>query len=205
MIISGIDEAGRGPVLGPMVISVFSIEKERENEIVLLGVKDSKKITKSKREKIFDKLINKGFKFDFVIITPEEIDSNSLNKIFLEKVIYFTKNINTDEVYLDAPCQGQKCLELSNKLSFLTGKKIYALNKADEKIPVVSTSSIISKVIRDREIEKLHKIYGDFGSGYPSDKKTIKWLKRNFKLAKEGKILRNKWKLKIFLQKASLD
>lgn len=201
MIISGIDEAGRGPVLGPMVISIFSLEKEREKEIVSIGVKDSKKIRKSKRAKIFDELINKNFKFDFVIITPEEIDANSLNKIFIEKVVYFTKNIKTDEVYLDAPCQKKKCLELSSKLSLLTNKKIYALNKADEKIPVVSASSIISKVIRDMEILKLHKIYGDFGSGYPSDKKTIKWLKENFELAKEGKILRNKWKLKYFIQK----
>ena len=201
MIISGIDEAGRGPVLGPMVISIFSLEKERENEIVSIGVKDSKKITKSKREKIFDKLINKNFKFDFVTISPEEIDSNSLNKIFIEKVIYFAKSIKTDEIFLDAPCQNKKCVEFSQRLSFLTGKKIYASNKADEKIPVVSASSIISKVIRDREIEKLHKIYGDFGSGYPSDKKTINWLKRNFELAKNEKILRNKWKLKNFIYK----
>lgn len=201
MIISGIDEAGRGPVLGPMVISVFSIEKERENEIILLGVKDSKIITKNKREKIFEQLIDKKFNFDFFIIPEVEIDANSLNKIFIEKVIYFTKNIKTDEVYLDAPCQKEKCLELSYKLSFLTGKKIYALNKADENIPVVSASSIISKVIRDREISKLHKIYGDFGSGYPSDQKTIKWLKENFELARRGKILRNKWKLKNFIQK----
>lgn len=196
MIISGIDEAGRGPVLGPMVISIFSFEKEKESEILSYGVKDSKKLSKSKREEIFEKFIKFGFKFNYSIVLPEDIDKNSLNKIFIEKVIFLIRNSELDEVYLDSPCHKNKCNELSIKLSLLTSKKTNALNKADEKIPVVSCASIVSKVIRDREIEKLHKIYGDFGSGYPSDEKTINWLKENFELAKKENILRSKWKLK---------
>jgi len=198
MIISGIDEAGRGPVLGPMVISVFSIEEKREVELLFFGVKDSKKLSRQKREKIFEKFLNDDFDFKFFIINPEEIDEKSLNKIFIEKVLFFAKRIEAKRIYLDAPCHRSKCKELSFHLSNLTGKEIVALNKADELIPVVSASSIISKVIRDREIDKLHKIYGDFGSGYPSDKKTIKWLAENKDLAIKNKILRKKWRLKNF-------
>lgn len=197
MIISGIDEAGRGPVLGPMVISIFKIEEEKLNELVLMGVKDSKKLQKVKREKIFLNLKENGFCFNYNIIPPEELDKESLNKIFLENVIFFCKKTHTDLIYLDAPCHKDKCMELSSKLTNLTGKNIIAQNRADEEIPVVSAASIVSKVIRDREIEKLHKIYGDFGSGYPSDKKTIKWLLKNFQIAKEAGILRKKWKLKL--------
>ncbi len=196
MILSGIDEAGRGPVLGPMVISVFTLEREREWELRNLKVKDSKKILRKKREEIFESFLRNNYKFDYLIILPEEIDKFSLNKIFMEKAIYFIKNTKTDEVYLDAPCQNMRCEQLSNQLSILTGKKIVALNKGDEKILVVSAASIVSKVLRDREIEKLHKVYGDFGSGYPSDVKTIIWLKKNKRDLENLKILRKKWKMK---------
>ncbi|MEJ5166939.1 MAG: ribonuclease HII [Thermoanaerobaculia bacterium] len=197
MIISGIDEAGRGPVLGPMVISILSIDSKYEKFLLSLGIKDSKKLKKEKREELFEKFIENNFDFDFLIISPEEIDKNSLNKIFMEKVILLSNNKPSQTIYLDAPCQSKICNSLSLKLTYLTGKKIIALNKADEKIPVVSAASIVAKVIRDREIEKLHKIYGDFGSGYPSDEKTIKWLKENREIAKRDKILRQKWNLKI--------
>lgn len=196
MIISGIDEAGRGPVLGPMVISIFIIEKEFEREILSLGVKDSKKLPKKKREEIFEKFIEKKFIFDFLIINPEEIDKNSLNKIFMEKTIYFLNNFESEIYYIDAPCKAEKCFDLSFKLSSFTGRKVIALNKADEKIPVVSASSIISKVIRDKEIEKLHEKFGDFGSGYPSDKKTLSWIKKNKEIAIREGILRKKWNLR---------
>lgn len=197
MIISGIDEAGRGPVLGPMVISIFSIDKKYENLLISLGVKDSKKLKKKKREEIFEQFIKNNFDFDFLIIGPEEIDRKSLNKIFIEKTIFFSKNNPSQTIYLDAPCQEKRCETLSLKLTCFTGKKVIALNKADEKIPVVSAASIVAKVIRDGEIEKLHKIYGDFGSGYPSDEKTINWLKENLEIAKRDGILRRKWNLKI--------
>lgn len=197
MIISGIDEAGRGPVLGPMVISIFSIDNKYEEFLLSLGIKDSKKLNRKKREDLFEKFIENKFDFDFLIISPEEIDKNSLNKIFMEKVILFSNNKPSQTIYLDAPCHKKICKSLSLKLTYLTGKKIIALNKADEIIPVVSAASIVAKVIRDREIEKLHKIYGDFGSGYPSDEKTIKWLKENMEIAKRDKIVRQKWNLKI--------
>ncbi len=197
MIISGIDEAGRGPVLGPMVISIFLIEKERESEIFSFGVKDSKKLPLKKREEIFEKILKNNFNFDYFIISPEEIDKFSLNKIFIEKVLIFSRRHKTDKIYIDAPCHKNKCKELSLKLSNLTGKEIVAINRADELIPVVSASSIVSKVIRDREVGRLHKIYGDFGSGYPSDRKTIEWLLKNKDIAAKSGILRKKWKLKL--------
>ena len=70
--------------------------------------------------------------------------------------------------------------------------EIVAENYADKNYPVVSAASILAKVTRDAEIKKLHKKYGFFGSGYPGDERTIKFLE---KLDKEeySKIVRLKW------------
>ncbi|NVM01048.1 MAG: ribonuclease HII [Candidatus Helarchaeota archaeon] len=191
MIIAGIDEAGRGPLFGPMVMAIVAIKKNEQGFLVDLGVKDSKQLTPEKRTKISSKL-KKTINYEIVSISPEEIDnaliSKELNLNWLEAIkssellIALNKRIKIDKLYLDCPSNNIKAYTkyLKNYISTLSKSvkpQIIAEFKADEIYPVVSAASILAKVERDREIQKLKEEYGDLGSGYPSDEKTRKFLK----------------------------
>ncbi|AAB98116.1 TPA: ribonuclease HII [Methanocaldococcus jannaschii] len=213
MIIIGIDEAGRGPVLGPMVVCAFAIEKEREEELKKLGVKDSKELTKNKRAYLKKLLENLGY-VEKRILEAEEINQlmNSINLNDIE-INAFSKvaknlieklNIRDDEIeiYIDACSTNTKKFEDSfkDKIEDIIKErnlniKIIAEHKADAKYPVVSAASIIAKAERDEIIDYYKKIYGDIGSGYPSDPKTIKFLEDYFKKHKKlPDIARTHWK-----------
>ncbi|MBA3064300.1 ribonuclease HII, partial [Candidatus Woesearchaeota archaeon] len=89
-LILGIDEAGRGPVIGPLVIAGVSIDEKGIDKIKKLGVKDSKLLSPKQREELFDKIINTVKEYKAIIIQPEEIDSalrsESLNLNWLEAI-----------------------------------------------------------------------------------------------------------------------
>jgi ribonuclease HII len=196
MLICGIDEAGRGPVIGPMVIAGFMIEESKLNELQKLEVKDSKKILPNKRKKIFDELIKLNAKYFIVEITPKEIDdaleSATINLNWLE-AINTAKVINKlkpKKAYIDCPSNNSEKYK-KYLLNLLDDKNIELIveHKADDKYLVAGAASILAKVTRDNEIEKLRKIHGDFGSGYPSDPKTIEFIKENYNLP----IFRKTW------------
>ncbi|MGC9079348.1 MAG: ribonuclease HII [Nanopusillaceae archaeon] len=184
-IILGIDEAGRGPVIGPMVICGYSIEKDKLEELKNLGVRDSKELSRDEREKLFEKIINISYKYKYIIISPKEIDyyvkKNRLNLLEFKNMIKIIKEIRPNTVIIDSPIKNtKKVVEIiKNNLDFEVN--IIAENKADKNYPIVSAASIIAKVIRDREIDKIKKETNiNFGSGYPSDEKTIKAIKENY-------------------------
>ena len=193
MINCGIDEAGRGPVIGPMVMAILCGD---DNEIKELGARDSKKLSPSRREYLFNYLTKYNYKY--FIIDPEKIDEyvknrqlNVMEEEYAVKLIDYAEN--SYAVYIDSFDVDEKRLE--DKLKKYTGKKITCKHHADAIYPVVSGASIIAKVIRDNEIKKLHEIYGDFGSGYPSDERTVKFLEYSIKNNIDiGKIVRKQWK-----------
>ncbi|HLD49546.1 MAG TPA: ribonuclease HII [archaeon] len=196
MKVLGIDEAGRGPVIGPMVLCGCLIEKDKLNELKKAGAKDSKMLTEKKREHIAKKL-KKIAKFEVIKISAAQIDalrsSINLNKIEIENMQFLINKMNPDCVYIDSPEKNTKKFE-KKILSGINGTKIVAENFADRKYPVVSAASIIAKVERDKEIKKLHKKYGFFGSGYTSDERTIRFLKDWIKKNKEfPDIVRKTW------------
>ncbi len=203
MIISGIDEAGRGPVIGPMIIAISVIKKNKLDELIKLGVKDSKKLTRDEREEIFPKLIKILDYYTYKKVYPAEIDyavlkeNYNLNFLEMDVMIYLIKEVlnklNVTEFYIDVPTTNIKKF-LDYLYSRINKKvKIIAEHKADEKYVIVSSASIIAKVIRDREIENIKKKYKvDFGSGYPSDPRTRDFLKNIDKKEFEG-IIRKSW------------
>ncbi|ACV24965.1 ribonuclease HII [Methanocaldococcus fervens] len=213
MMIIGIDEAGRGPVLGPMVICGYAIKKDKEEDLKKLGVKDSKELTKNKRAYLKKLLENFGCS-EKLILEAEKInnlmDTINLNEIeinaFSEVAKNLIKKLNIKdeevEIYLDACSTNTKKFEsdFKEKIRDVIEErnlkiKIIAEHKADSKYPVVSAASIIAKAERDEIIENYKKIYGDIGSGYPSDSKTIKFLEDYFKKHKKlPEITRTKWK-----------
>ena len=170
----GIDEAGRGPLIGPMVMAVLCGDN---NELKHLGVADSKKLSPERREFLYTQLA--GFKQNFIIIGPREIDTyvkdkklNIMEEIYAKKLILSLHE--NSRVYVDSFDVNEGRLEA--KLRESTGKEVICRHHADVIYPQVSAASIIAKVVRDREIEKLHGKFGDFGSGYPSDPRTVHFV-----------------------------
>ena len=192
-MICGIDEAGRGPVLGPMVVAGVKIE----DDILLrkIGVKDSKKLTPKRREKLAEE-IKKIADYEIQIVGSEmcirdrEMTLNVLEaKLFATIIEKLTLCSNTRSstsnsiakdfvVYVDAADVNEenfkRCIlnELGREMN------IVSEHNADEKYPVVSAASILAKTTRDEEIRKIEEEIGkQIGSGYPSDPVTINFLK----------------------------
>lgn len=188
-MILGIDEAGRGCVIGPMVIcGVTSI-----SESIMLPVRDSKKLCPKKRQELYEK-INQDKDLNTVVIQIDvsEIDKKNLNTVCKETAIKIINIFRPDRVYLDVPARGmgieKYCKVVCEGVTVKT--IIVGENKADDKYAIVSAASIVAKVVRDRKIEQLKEIYGNFGSGYPSDPITQEFLKNH----KDLPIVRQKWK-----------
>ena len=174
-LIAGIDEAGRGCLIGPMAICGVCLKKEGEKKIQTIGVKDSKQLTPRKRELLAELIYQIAHSVRIVLVSPQEIDQESLNVLTMKKSVDIINKLTPDLVYLDVPSSGRGIQKYCRTIQWMVDQKhikICGENKADQNYPVVSAASIIAKVTRDREIHNLHKIYGDFGSGYPSDPKT---------------------------------
>jgi len=178
----GVDEAGRGPVIGPLVVAGVSIEDE--DILIEMDVKDSKKLSPSKREFLFDK-INDVANVHYKIIPPEQIDDMrtimTMNEMEVKIFAEVIDLLDSDVVYVDSVDVNEKRFALDIEKRLKTKKRIVSEHKADEIYPIVSTASIIAKVIRDREIKKISDEIGFFGSGYPSDVRTIKFIKEYLK------------------------
>ena len=182
-MICGVDEAGKGPVMGPMVVAAVSVKNAKiiENQ----GFKDSKLLTPQKRKELFE-LIKNNYEYAIEIIEPEEIDIyrrknklNLLNRQAFEKVI---SKLNPKIAYVDAADVNEERFgrEIKNNLTNENDTDVISMHKADSKITIVAAASIIAKQTRELEILKLKDKIGDFGSGYPSDTRTIKFLKSYF-------------------------
>jgi ribonuclease HII len=200
MIIAGIDEAGRGPCIGPLVIGIVSIDKDDEEQLIELGVKDSKLLEKEVREELYPQ-VKKIAKEHYTIQIPaDEIDKlmnrHSLNEIEAMKAALLVNQLKLrpDIILADSPdtTESNYAERIKRYLSFKAN--IRSEHKADFNYVVVGAASILAKVERDNEIEEMHKKYGDFGTGYPHDERTIAFIKEF--LDKNGKlpdIVRKKW------------
>ncbi|AAL81905.1 ribonuclease HII [Pyrococcus furiosus DSM 3638] len=185
MKIGGIDEAGRGPAIGPLVVATVVVDEKNIEKLRNIGVKDSKQLTPHERKNLFSQITSIADDYKIVIVSPEEIDNRSgtMNELEVEKFALALNSLQIKPalIYADAAdVDANRFASLiERRLNYKA--KIIAEHKADAKYPVVSAASILAKVVRDEEIEKLKKQYGDFGSGYPSDPKTKKWLEEYYK------------------------
>ncbi len=197
VFICGIDEAGRGPVIGPLVIAGAMLDEKDLPKLDKLGVKDSKLLTPKKREQLFPK-IQKLCKYEILIIEPKEIDeavqSQELNLNWLEaiKSVEILKELKPDKTILDCPSPN-----IARYTNYIKEKldmdeiKIICEHKADVNHLIVGAASILAKVTRDRIIAELEKKYGNIGPGYTSNKITQKFLKENWE--KHPEIFRKSW------------
>lgn len=189
----GIDEAGRGPVIGPMVISIVCGDRDR---LAALRVRDSKTISPQRRKKLFQEIQDAS---DYVrtIIIPSPKINELMGKMTLNEIefIHAAELLENAEYTTYVDCFDVIPERTQERLGEKTGKKVICSHKADAIYPSVSAASIISKVTRDEEIEKLKKEYGNFGSGYPADPATISFLENAISQGVDlSSIVRKKWK-----------
>lgn len=207
----GVDDAGRGPVIGPMCLAGVLIKKEKESNLKLAGAKDSKLLSPSQRENILNQIKNITPNFTFKLISPSEIDTgmgmglnlNQVEALASASIINdLTLKLSPSEklklkIILDCPSintEGWKQQLMGFIKDKSLEKNILCEHKADFNYPVVSAASILAKVTRDGEIEKLKELIGeDFGSGYPSDPYTKAFLEKHVLDFKKERIFRESW------------
>ncbi|MBU3924093.1 MAG: ribonuclease HII [Nanoarchaeota archaeon] len=205
MKLLGIDDAGRGPVLGPMILTGILIEESEEQFIKNLGAKDSKLLTPKRRNEIKNQITK--FPHHIELSTPNEIDNHkNLNLLEAEKaakiINTLTKNLKEKvKIIIDCPSTNiqswtrdvEKILTVTYHLPPTTYHLI-CRHKADRDHPVVSAASIIAKEKREEEMLRLRtELNKDFGSGYPADPKTKKFIAENFNNEKYKHIIRFSW------------
>lgn len=176
MRLIGVDEAGRGPVVGPMVLGAVVSDGNSTESFRELGVKDSKALTRKARERIFARLSDR-FEIAYEIIPPSDMNvpGSNLNRLEFSALCRLVARLNPDKLIVDAFMRPpQLAGEMAKRFPKL---EILAEWKADENHPVVSAASIVAKVVRDRQIDEIKTLVGDVGSGYPSDPKTTSWLR----------------------------
>jgi len=201
----GIDDAGRGPVIGPMALAGCLMDEKLEEEFRNLGIKDSKQITPKRREELAKIIKEKAETFEITLTFPSEItDKNkngvNLNTIEAQKSAEIINKINKGhgkiKVYIDCPSPNipawQRIVE--NYIKNKENLEIHCEHKADINHISCSAASILAKTTRDKEVEKIRKLVGvDFGSGYPSDPLTCKFLKDYSEKHKRDGIFRETW------------
>ncbi|WP_297522113.1 ribonuclease HII [Thermococcus sp.] len=197
--LAGIDEAGRGPVIGPMVIAAVVVDEDGVPKLAELGVRDSKRLTPKRRERLFDEIIKLVDDYKLIELWPDEIDSRggTLNEFEVENFIKALNSLKVrpDVVYIDAADVKEERFgeAIAGGLDFRA--KIVAEHRADDKFLPVSAASILAKVTRDRAIEKLKEKYGEIGSGYPSDPRTRAFLEAYYREHGDfPPIVRRSWK-----------
>lgn len=191
----GIDEAGRGPVIGAMVMAGVMIEEGDEH--LLEGSKDSKMLAHSVRLEL-DKKIREGTEFLVLEFSPAEIDealaSEDMNLNWLEAKgqAELINKLKPDKAIID--CPSPNLVAYANYVRNLLDNKDTELiveHKADEKYITSSAASILAKVRREEIVSELKEKYGEIGSGYPADPNTKKFIAENWQ--KHPDIFRKSW------------
>jgi ribonuclease HII len=179
--IVGIDEAGRGPVIGPLVIAGVVIESTQEDAFIEWGVRDSKKLTPRRREMLERRIRQLATKVEVLEIRATKIDTErqkkrSLNVLEAEWMAQVLSRLKWDIAYVDASDVNAERYGRQIAAQLKMPNKIISEHKADSTYPIVAAASIVAKVRRDQRIREFHQQYGDFGSGYPNDPKTRRFL-----------------------------
>ena len=208
-LVLGIDDAGRGPVIGPMVLAGCLMNQNLETKLKELGVMDSKLLTRKKRQDLVGTIKENSLGIKAQAITPIEIDTgmgiglnlNQVEALAAGAIINeLTKSLSEEQkadltIIVDCPSINTSSWK-KQLLEYVIEKKlkIKCEHKADFNYPVVSAASIIAKTTRDSLIEDLKKQFNiDFGSGYPADPKTKDFLKKNVNNQTYKGLFRESW------------
>jgi len=204
-LILGIDDAGRGPVIGPMILAGCLIDKKVEKHFKKLGVKDSKLLTQKRREILEKEIKEKAETFEVIICPADEIDTkngeglklNELEAVHCAEIINtINKGYKKIKVVVDCPSPNltKWCEYLKSLVDNLSNLEISCEHKADKNHIAVAAASILAKSVREREMDELKKQYGSgVGSGYCGDPLTIRFLEKYAAKYKNEGIFRKTW------------
>jgi ribonuclease HII len=207
-LVLGVDDAGRGPIIGPMILAGVLMTKEQELVLRKLGVKDSKQVLHPLRIKLAKDIKENSVNHKVVKAFPDEIDKYvstkklNLNTLEAKKAAEIINFLNDGKekikVILDCPSVNTKTWK-AKLLEFVDKKDnldVVCEHKADINHVSASSASILAKVAREDEVEKLkeeYKKHGDIGSGYPADPTTKEFLKKKGKELENSGIFRKTW------------
>jgi len=205
-LILGIDDAGRGPVIGPMVLAGCLIDEKTEKALRKLGVKDSKQLTQKRREFLEKEIKERAETFEIVSLFPNEIERfnekgiklNEIEALMAAEIINkINKGYKKIRVVLDCPSPNKTKWRdfLIIKIKDLYNLEIVCEHKADKNHIAVAAASILAKCTREKEMSLLKAKYGDeIGSGYCSDSRTSNFILKNLKKYDHDGIFRKTWK-----------
>ena len=203
MQIAGVDDAGRGPIIGPLVIAGVLLDDKDLSRLVDSGVKDSKRLSPRRREELAAEIKKLALKYHVAILSQTEIDRvvetgkklHKLNRLEAQTMAKVITILKPDVAYVDAsdvlPDRFKQ--HIAENLTFKV--QIISEHKADAKYPIVSAASIIAKVERDRALSALQEKYGNMGCGYATDPNTIQFLEKWIrKFGSYPDFVRKSWK-----------
>jgi len=204
MLIIGIDDAGRGPLIGPMILAGVLLDKNGEMALKKFNVKDSKQLSHPIRIKLAKIIKETALSYHIAKTSPDEIDSaikkgTNLNTLEAIKTAEIINELNNKKekikAIIDCPSNNISAWKktLYNFIDNPANLIVICEHKADVNHVSVSAASILAKVAREEEIEKLKQKYGDFGSGYPADPKTKEFLKTQGNKLKLTGLFRKSW------------
>jgi len=202
-LIAGVDDAGRGPVIGPLVIAGVLIRDDQIDALKKLGVKDSKLLSSQRREKLAEEIKKLALKYEIIELSPAEIDKvvkngrkfHKLNLLEAQTMAEVIKRLKPETAYVDASDVDAQRFASNIKEMLPFSIAIVSEHKADATYPVVSAASILAKVRRDEVVAQLREKHGDFGSGYVTDPKTVSFLASWMKLyGSYPDFVRKSWK-----------
>jgi ribonuclease HII len=211
-LMAGADEAGRGSILGPLVVAAVAARGPVVRRLVQEGVQDSKALTPERRRELYHIIHRWAEGIEVVKIPPAEVDrwvleGRPLRRLnYLEAVVMgrALRALKVREAYVDSPDRRPERFA-GWVAEHAGGVRVHALNKADRLVPVVSAASIIAKVERDLELEALKALHGELGSGYPHDPLTRRFLKRCLKEGFEPPFARRSWRTWRSLRQETID
>ena len=204
MLVLGIDDAGRGPLIGPMMLAGVLMQEADEQALKEEGVADSKQVAHPMRVRLAEIIRNTAQAVHVVATNPVQIDASlntgiNLNTLEAMKTAEIINVLNTKKekikVIVDCPSVNTKAWRatLLGYIQHAENLEVVCEHKADVNHPSVSAASILAKVAREEAVEALQKSYGDMGSGYPSDRTTQVFLKKRGKELKDAGIFRTTW------------
>lgn len=164
LLICGVDEAGRGPLVGSVVAAAVILDPNNP----ISGLRDSKKLSSKSRELLFDQIIQSSLAWAIAEASSEEVDQINIlqaTMLAMQRAVEGLSN-NGGRLPDKAIIDGNRCPELQIPSE--------AIVKGDAKEPAISAASILAKVTRDRQMKKLHQKYPEYGfnihMGYPTVK-----------------------------------
>ncbi len=179
MLLLGFDEAGRGSVLGPMVVGAYLLDADAADAVRDAGGRDSKGMSAAAREEAAARLRPMAAGWEAVVLDAATIDRGNLNRLEEQVFVEVARRLRPDRVQIDAPVPPRGLARFHRRMAAALGidpAQLDVAHRAEDRFPAVGAASIVAKTTRDAALLRLREQHGELGSGYPSDPVTRRYL-----------------------------